>query len=128
MNLPDKPVIPCFLCGKELKVKISKADKPYFICDVCGLQSFVRYRAGIRRFGKLLDSYSEEGDKFVAINESSFETLTLIARLDELGEKLEKVRENKSLTDYFLSDTESELAEKALEREIRNVRDKLVGN
>jgi len=30
-------------------VRTTKKGKPYLICDVCGLQMFVRYEAGIAR-------------------------------------------------------------------------------
>jgi hypothetical protein len=39
----------CFLCGEEIEVKNSKKGKPYFICDPCGLQAFVRRERGIER-------------------------------------------------------------------------------
>lgn len=122
MNLPDKPIIPCFLCGRTLKVKMTKSDKPYFICDTCGLQAFIRYKSGIRHFTELLYSLAEDGEILMSINESSFKVVNLVSRLNELNKKLDQLRENKSLTDYFRSDTEFELAEKALEKNIRAVK------
>lgn len=127
MSSQNNPEMPCFLCGKTLKVKKTKGDKPYFICDTCGLQAFVRYKAGIRRFQTLLEALTESGEKFLSLNNSSFEVLGLVSRLGELKEKLDKVNQNKSLSDYFLSDTESELAEKSIKREIKAVRKALRG-
>ena len=37
------PVIPCWLCGEAVEVKFSKKDKPYLVCQSCGVQSFIRY-------------------------------------------------------------------------------------
>lgn len=127
MNLEFNPEMPCFLCGRTLKVKKTKGNKPYFICDTCGLQAFVRYKAGIRKFQTLLVALVESGEKFLSLNKSSFEVISLISRLNELKEKLDNVSQNKSLTDYFLTGTESELAEKALEKEIRTVKKALRG-
>ncbi len=44
-----RAVIECFLCGRELPVKLAKTGKPYFICDPCGVQAFVRRQEGIAR-------------------------------------------------------------------------------
>src|SRR6266446_10889079 len=39
----------CPLCSRRCQVRITKKGKPYLICNVCGLQMFVRYDAGIAR-------------------------------------------------------------------------------
>ena len=54
-----QPIIGCFLCGRELPVKLTKTGKPYFICDACGVQTFVRRQEGIAR---LLEKVSESSD------------------------------------------------------------------
>jgi len=38
--------IPCFLCGYSIEVKNTVKGKPYFICDPCGLQAFIRITKG----------------------------------------------------------------------------------
>jgi DNA-directed RNA polymerase subunit RPC12/RpoP len=45
---------PCFLCAKKLDLRISKSAKPYFVCDDCGVQIFVRRKKGIERLYRLL--------------------------------------------------------------------------
>jgi ssDNA-binding Zn-finger/Zn-ribbon topoisomerase 1 len=45
---------PCPVCLKPLDVRMSKRDKPYVICSHCGVQMFIRERAGIEAFGKLV--------------------------------------------------------------------------
>ena len=121
MSSKYNPEMPCFLCGKTLKVKKTKGNKPYFICDTCGLQAFIRYKAGIRRFQTLLITLAESGEKFLCLNKSSFQVVSLVSRLNELREKLDKLNQNKSLSDYFLSDTDFELAEKSIKREIKSL-------
>ena len=46
--------IPCFLCSQELKQRKDKNNKPYFICDPCGMQIFVRGRQGIENLNQLI--------------------------------------------------------------------------
>jgi DNA-directed RNA polymerase subunit RPC12/RpoP len=50
--------LPCVLCGKELDKRIDKNRKPYFICDSCGVQIFIRGKRGIKRLERLLCSIS----------------------------------------------------------------------
>jgi predicted RNA-binding Zn-ribbon protein involved in translation (DUF1610 family) len=45
---------PCPLCGQALDVRQSKKKKPYVICDPCGVQLFIRSRAGIEYFERLM--------------------------------------------------------------------------
>jgi rRNA maturation endonuclease Nob1 len=36
-------VIPCWLCGSLIPVKFTKKNKPFLICNNCGVQTFIRY-------------------------------------------------------------------------------------
>jgi hypothetical protein len=44
----------CVLCNKALDKRIDKNGKPYFICDTCGTQFFVRRQEGISRLEALM--------------------------------------------------------------------------
>jgi len=46
---------PCPVCLQPLDVRTSKRNKPYVICSSCGVQMFIRERAGITAFGNLVD-------------------------------------------------------------------------
>ena len=46
--------LPCFLCGSDIQKRIDKNGKPYFICNPCGIQLFVRRQHGIQLLDKLL--------------------------------------------------------------------------
>ena len=49
------PVLfPCPLCGKPLDVRLTKKKKPYVICDPCGVQLFIRSKAGMTSFDRLV--------------------------------------------------------------------------
>jgi DNA-directed RNA polymerase subunit RPC12/RpoP len=51
---------PCFLCAKKLDLRISKTEKPYFICDDCGVQIFFRRKKGIELLHQLLDKAKKQ--------------------------------------------------------------------
>jgi ssDNA-binding Zn-finger/Zn-ribbon topoisomerase 1 len=57
MNIIPKKTqwFPCPVCLKPLDVRMSKRTKPYVICSPCGVQMFVRERAGIEAFGRLVE-------------------------------------------------------------------------
>ena len=52
---------PCPVCAARLEVRTSKKDKPYVVCDPCGVQMFIRSRSGIERFVVLVER-AESGD------------------------------------------------------------------
>jgi len=45
---------PCPVCAVSLDVRLSKKDKPYVVCNDCGVQMFVRNAEGIGRFQQQL--------------------------------------------------------------------------
>jgi transcription elongation factor Elf1 len=55
-----KPMFPCPVCTQAREVKVTKKDKPYLICDSCGVQVFVRGPAGIEEFRRLLQRTNTE--------------------------------------------------------------------
>jgi transcription elongation factor Elf1 len=40
-------LFPCPLCERDLNIKLSKKNKPYVVCDLCGVQLFIRKKEGI---------------------------------------------------------------------------------
>jgi DNA-directed RNA polymerase subunit RPC12/RpoP len=56
--------LPCILCSKELQLRRDKHKKPYFICDPCGVQIFVRGRQGIENLAQLIDTLKERDFPF----------------------------------------------------------------
>lgn len=47
---------PCPLCGAGLPILASKRRKPYFVCNRCGVQVFVRGKVGIFKLKQMADS------------------------------------------------------------------------
>jgi len=54
----------CFLCSQELMQRKDKHGKPYFVCDPCGVQMFIRGRQGIKNLGQLLVTLREHDFPF----------------------------------------------------------------
>ncbi len=46
---------PCPVCARPLDVRQSTKDKPYLVCDPCGVQLFIRGPAGVDEFKRLLE-------------------------------------------------------------------------
>ena len=49
--------LPCFLCGAKLEKRTDKNSKPYFVCNPCGIQLFVRRKHGISFSGEITAEY-----------------------------------------------------------------------
>lgn len=61
VGISGKPMFPCPVCTQAREVRVTKKDKPYLICDPCGVQVFVRAPAGIEEFRRLLRQSNIEG-------------------------------------------------------------------
>lgn len=127
MKLPEDARIPCFLCGTWIPVKLSKNDKPYFICLTCGVQVFVRYKLGISSLKQLLKRFTKENTEFIEVHNSGIEVLSLTSQLIKLEKRLEEIENNKSLLDNVFANDDSGTAEKALKLEIKRI-NKQLGN
>ena len=53
-------VFPCPVCAEPRDVRTTKKNKPYVVCDSCGVQVFVRGSLGIGTFAKLVERASHE--------------------------------------------------------------------
>jgi len=87
-------VIPCFLCSQELKQRKDKHAKPYFICDPCGVQIFVRGRQGIQNLDQLIATLRQHDFPFrehAAVLHEIQAVLTEIRGIKEEIEKLDSV-------------------------------------
>lgn len=80
MTKKIRQTIPCFLCGATREIKTSKKNKPYFICEPCGLQVFIRRDAGIKLLRKFLTARAEN-------TEGNTDDKSPLGILDELLEK-----------------------------------------
>ncbi|PYV68647.1 MAG: hypothetical protein DMG97_24140 [Acidobacteria bacterium] len=61
-------LFPCPVCGQGLEIRETKKDKPYLVCDPCGMQLFVRNETGISRLERLVCS-AEQRDIWKRLEE-----------------------------------------------------------
>jgi hypothetical protein len=125
MNGYSGKLIPCFLCGNGLEVRTSKRRKPYFICDPCGVQVFIRRESGISRLNKLLQSVSSLTVDFSNAQGGVASLLAQINRLAELKAKLTEVQNKQGLMEFLTGDGSMALAEKAIKKEIAEIETRL---
>ena len=85
------PVLPCFLCGKELDQRMAKTRKPYFVCDPCGTQFFVRRKQGIEKLGYLFRTMREHNLVLRHHGQRLFEISATLNELSEVGREFEKL-------------------------------------
>ena len=53
-NMCEGYYFSCPVCEETLKIRFSKKNKPYCICDDCGVQLFVRGKKGIEKLNKIV--------------------------------------------------------------------------
>ena len=117
----EPELFPCFLCGEFIEIKYSKRNKPYFICDPCGLQAFIRRDNGINRLNKLKGNksiYSSE------IKNSPNLILNWVNQLEKLREKLTEMEDKKGFFE-FIPDKDRERSLKVIQAEIKRLEGQL---
>jgi DNA-directed RNA polymerase subunit RPC12/RpoP len=93
--------IPCFLCSQELRLRRDKHEKPYFVCDSCGMQIFVRGRQGIENLAQLIDTLREREFPFREHARILHEIQAVLTEIRGLEKEIEKLD---SSLDLFAND------------------------
>jgi DNA-directed RNA polymerase subunit RPC12/RpoP len=78
------PFIPCVLCGKKLDQRTDKNGNPYFICDPCGTQFFVRRKRGIEKLEGLVRELNKRGLPIAQRAQSLYEIQAILSEIDGL--------------------------------------------
>jgi hypothetical protein len=103
--------IPCFLCRDAVEIRCDKHRKPYFICEGCGIQAFIRRKAGMQLLRKL--------------QENSFSSLEII----QLGRELSLLKREKSKINsqkgIFFQDEDLTKAEEAINQKTQEITEKI---
>jgi hypothetical protein len=115
-------VIPCFLCSQELNQRKDKHAKPYFVCDPCGVQIFVRGRQGIKNLGELLSTLREHDFPFREHAAVLFEIQALLTEIRGVKKEIAKLD---GLLEIFTDDKHKQLARKLLNRRIETLLSRL---
>jgi hypothetical protein len=89
--------LPCFLCGNQLDQRTSKNGKPYFVCDQCGTQFFVRRKQGIEKLAYLFHTMREHNLALRHHGQRLFEISATLNELSEVGREFEKLNDSISI-------------------------------
>ena len=94
------PFLPCILCGRKLEKRTDKNGKPYFVCDTCGIQLFVRRKHGIDLLQEAFSNSHSAQLPFTVYAKNLYEIRALIKEIDGVKEEISKVGF------FFLNDEE----------------------
>jgi len=84
--------LPCILCARKLEKRISKKNgKPYFVCDPCGTQFFIRRKQGIDRLEQLLKNIEKAQIPFRVHAHHLYEIQALIKEINGVEAEIEKL-------------------------------------
>ena len=112
------PFLPCFLCGQKLEKRSDKHSKPYFVCDLCGIQLFVRRKHGIDRLDALLKTAEKNEIPFKQAAHRVFQVQALLSEIDGTKAQIKKLDEE---IGFFFPDQEKIRAWDALKKRLRNL-------
>jgi chaperonin cofactor prefoldin len=85
------PFLPCILCGKRLDQRTDKNGKPYFTCDPCGTQFFIRRKQGIEKLEELIRELDKRGLAITQRAQSLYEIQAILSEIDGLKSEIEKL-------------------------------------
>ena len=85
------PSIPCLLCGHSLQKRTDKHEKPYFVCDLCGIQLFIRKQRGIERLEEVFKAIEKAQIPFKVHAKHLYEIQALIEEIEGVKEEIEKI-------------------------------------
>ena len=85
--------LPCLLCGNRLQQRTDKHNKPYFVCDPCGIQLFIRRHQGITRLRDLMRTSERHAIAFQHVGERIFEVQALLSEIDATKAEITKLND-----------------------------------
>ena len=110
--------IPCFLCSQELDQRTTKNDKPYFVCDPCGLQIFVRGRQGIKNLAQLIETLRAHDFPFREHARVLHEVQAILTEIRGLKKELNSLE---GLLQIFSEDEHKQRTRQLLNKRIENL-------
>ena len=125
VTLEPDPVLsgqafPCPVCGIALPFRFSRKQKPYCVCDSCGIQLFFRGKEGIRLLREIIDSgalITNEGSNLILAIALYNHIQRLRARRKELEAKQGLIFRDPDLDNAILAvDNEIERAQGELDK------------
>ncbi len=85
------PSLPCFLCGNKLDQRTSKNNKPYFVCDPCGTQIFIRRPPGMENLQQLVRVLRSRNLPLHEHTAKLFEIRAVMAEINGIKDEIEKL-------------------------------------
>ena len=95
--------LPCILCGRKLEKRTSRKNgKPYFVCDPCGIQLFIRRQQGIEKLEQLFKNIERAEIPFRIHARHLYEIQALIKEIDGVEAEIEKLGLHLFMSDHKL--------------------------
>jgi hypothetical protein len=110
--------LPCFLCGKQLDQRTDKNNKPYFICNPCGMQVFIRRELGIQKLEELIRNLKDGKLPLRTHTRVLYEVQAILSEMDDLKAEIKRLDGE---IGFFWIDQDKLRARKLLEARIENL-------
>ena len=110
--------IPCLLCGRQLEERTSKNKKPYFVCDPCGVQTFIRGQSGIEKLREFQKNIAQRELRFRVHADSLHEIQAIIVEIEGLKTEIKRLESGSGL---FFADEHKLRAKKSLIQRLNNL-------
>jgi hypothetical protein len=111
-------VYPAFYARQSWKRRTDKNEKPYFICDPCGIQLFVRRRRGIELLEALLVDIEKNEIPFKQRAHQLFKIQAVLTEIDGVKKQIKRVE---SQTGFFFPDEDKMEASKLLKEKVEHL-------
>ena len=84
--------LPCLLCIAKLEKRTDKNGKPYFVCNPCGIQLFVRRPHGIKLLDKLLSDAAKNEIPFKHSAEEVYKIEALLSEINGVKQQIDRLQ------------------------------------
>src|SRR5580704_4011619 len=111
-------LLPCLLCGEYLDQRTAKNGKPYFVCDPCGMQIFIRRRQGIENLDQLMATLREHDLPFREHARVLYEIQSILGEIRGVKKEIKRID---SVLNIFSEDEDKERTRELLRRRIENL-------
>src|SRR5947207_866296 len=85
------PFLPCHLCGSKLEKRIDKNKKPYFVCDPCGIQLFIRRKRGMDLLEEALRNSDKAEIPFAVHAQDLYQIQALLKEIAGVKAEIDKI-------------------------------------
>jgi hypothetical protein len=110
--------LPCLLCTAKLEKRTDKNRKPYFVCNPCGIQLFIRRQHGIALLDKLLRDVAKNEIPFTQRAEQVHQIQALLTEINGVKQQIERLESQKG---FFFPDQDKIRACKLLKIKLQNL-------